>query len=210
MKIVTLIGLMLILTGLFSTVVRAESVNSTAQPACYGSFDCAFKTVELEYRPYAQMKHFALLGSAWADQYSDPLRLPNTIRQQGVNTFVFSPRHLQWAAYDPTGGLVAYGRANGGSDYCADLGKPCRTPQGRYKVFRRGAADCESNTFPLGEGGAPMPYCMFFRGGYAIHGSPVISMRNASHGCIRVTTDSARWLYEDFISSSTKVVVLSY
>lgn len=208
MKILTLIGLMFIL--LASTVSRAESAEGQFEPTCAGPFDCAFQTVEWNHKPYNQMMHFALLGSAWSDQYSDPLKLPSTIRQQGVNTFIFSPRHLQWAAYNPTGGLVAYGRANGGADYCDDLGAPCRTPKGRYKVFRKGTADCESNTFPLGEGGAEMPYCMFFRGGYAIHGSPVISMRNASHGCIRVTTDSARWLHQDFIRPSTKIVVLSY
>ncbi len=44
---------------------------------------------------------------------------------------------------------------------------------------------------------SPMPYSIFFRGGYAIHGtSEVKRLGNpASHGCIRLHTDNARTLY---------------
>ncbi len=55
-----------------------------------------------------------------------------------------------------------------------------------------------------------MPYCMFFTGNYAIHGSPRISNRNGSHGCIRVTTTAARWLSQHFLRHGTRVVVLPY
>ena len=44
----------------------------------------------------------------------------------------------------------------------------------QFSVKRKGLPSCVSSKFPLGKGGAPMPYCMFFRGGYAIHGSPRI------------------------------------
>ena len=59
-----------------------------------------------------------------------------------------------------------------------------------------------------------MPYCMFFHGGYAIHASPVVPGYHASHGCVRVFQEDARWLHEDFITingrNSTIVVVNPY
>ncbi|MAZ84188.1 MAG: hypothetical protein CME90_11360 [Hoeflea sp.] len=40
---------------------------------------------------------------------------------------------------------------------------------------------------------APMPYAVFFRGGYAVHGTNQVSRlgRPASHGCIRLHTANA-------------------
>lgn len=55
-----------------------------------------------------------------------------------------------------------------------------------------------------------MPYCMFFRGNYAIHGSPDVPNYNASHGCIRVLPSAARWLSRNFIRIGTTVIVRSY
>lgn len=45
---------------------------------------------------------------------------------------------------------------------------------------------------------APMPYSIFFYGGYAIHGSSEIRSlgRPASHGCIRLAPRNAKLLYE--------------
>jgi lipoprotein-anchoring transpeptidase ErfK/SrfK len=44
---------------------------------------------------------------------------------------------------------------------------------------------------------SPMPYSVFYNGGYAIHGTNYVSRlgRPASHGCIRVHTSNARRLY---------------
>ncbi len=44
---------------------------------------------------------------------------------------------------------------------------------------------------------SPMPYSIFFRGGYAVHGTNYVSRlgRPASHGCIRLHTANARRLY---------------
>lgn len=135
---------------------------------------------------------------------------PRRIRSTGERIFFFSPRHHRWAAYDESGRRVGQGIANGGATWCADVGRPCRTPQGTFRVRSKGSYDCKSGKYPLPNGGAAMPYCMHFKGGYAIHGSPHISNRNASHGCIRVTTASAAWLSENFINRGTKVVVLGY
>ena len=45
--------------------------------------------------------------------------------------------------------------------------------------------------------GSPMPYSIFFNGGYAIHGSYEISHlgRPASHGCIRLHPENAAVLF---------------
>jgi lipoprotein-anchoring transpeptidase ErfK/SrfK len=44
---------------------------------------------------------------------------------------------------------------------------------------------------------SPMPYSIFFLGGYAIHGTYSISHlgRPASHGCVRLHPDNARLLF---------------
>jgi len=45
---------------------------------------------------------------------------------------------------------------------------------------------------------SPMPHSIFFRGGYAIHGSYATSAlgRPASHGCVRLAPGNAAQLYE--------------
>ncbi len=137
--------------------------------------------------------------------------LPSQVKVSGERAFVFSPHYKQWAAYNEEGVRVAYGLANGGSDYCADIGKPCRTPAGTYRVLAKKDADCKSRQFPVPEGGAPMPYCMYFsKGGHAIHGSAYIGQNNSSHGCIRVTTQAAQWLNHYFMSTGTRVEILPY
>lgn len=150
------------------------------------------------------------LPSGSIEQYSQYATLSKRFNTGGERTFVFSPRLKEWAAYDSEGYLVANGIANGGADFCEELGHPCHTPVGVFRVQHKGSADCVSKRFPLGVGGAEMPYCMFFSGGNAIHGSPYISNRNGSHGCIRVHTSAAKWLSQYFMAPGTKVVVLSY
>jgi lipoprotein-anchoring transpeptidase ErfK/SrfK len=43
-----------------------------------------------------------------------------------------------------------------------------------------------------------MPHSVFFKGGYAIHGTEYIKSlgRPASHGCVRLHPDNARILYD--------------
>lgn len=59
---------------------------------------------------------------------------------------------------------------------------------------------------------APMPYAVFFRGGYAVHGTTSTGMlgRRASHGCVRLSTANAQRFYELVKLhgvSSSKVVI---
>ncbi|WP_211830272.1 L,D-transpeptidase [Kistimonas asteriae] len=138
------------------------------------------------------------------------LSFPSQIPSVRQDVFVYSPRINVWAAYNSTGQLVGMGRASGGQDWCADTNSHCRTPDGAFRIYRKGTSKCYSNTYPIGEGGAPMPYCMFFRQGYAIHGSDHVPNRPASHGCIRVRVDAAKWLHQEFIDYGSTVVVLPY
>ncbi|MGE3318432.1 MAG: L,D-transpeptidase [Candidatus Berkiella sp.] len=113
---------------------------------------------------------------------------------------------LTWSAYDNNGELAGSGRVSGGKEYCADIDSNCETVTGIYTIFRKGEEDCKSTIYPVGKGGAPMPYCMFFHGGYALHGSNSVPNYNASHGCVRMSRSDAQWLNEEFvIEGLTKV-----
>ena len=136
--------------------------------------------------------------------------MPQTRPATGKNVFVFSPNRLMWGAYDGEGNLINQGIASGGAGWCDDIKRPCRTPRGKFKVTRKGGADCKSRKFPVGKGGAPMPYCTFFSGGYAIHGSYDVPNYNASHGCVRVKPSDAAWLSQNFLNIGTRVVVTDY
>jgi L,D-transpeptidase-like protein len=184
----------------FSKVILAALISSASAPAfAFGQ------------GPIGGGDNDISVGFIWRDQYSDPLLMPRSIKATGDGVFVFSPRARQWAAYNSSGQLVGYGRANGGGSFCAELNEACLTEGGKFRVFRKGDASCYSKTFPLDQGGgAPMPYCMFFNGGSAIHGSAQLSLMNSSHGCVRVTTPSAQWLSNNFVKVGTRVLVTSY
>jgi hypothetical protein len=125
------------------------------------------------------------------------------------NTFIFNPRSLTWKAVD-NGKVIRSGKASGGARYCRDVGRSCRTPTGSYSIISKGGPGCSSSRYPLGKGGAKMPYCMFFSKLYAVHGSYDVPNHNASHGCIRVHPEAARWLSHNFMRIGTRVVVQSY
>jgi L,D-transpeptidase catalytic domain len=68
-----------------------------------------------------------------------------------------------------------------------------RTPNGTYRPQR-----LERKWFSREYDWSPMPYSIFFAGGYAIHGSYEISRIGspASHGCIRLHPDNAAILFK--------------
>ncbi len=131
------------------------------------------------------------------------------IASDGLKTIIFSYDANAWGAYDQNGRLVRWGPASGGRGYCSDIDSRCRTPAGTYTIYEKQGPDCISTKFPVGEGGAPMPYCMFFNGGYALHGSFDVPGYHASHGCVRLFIEDARWLNEEFTpGGTTRVIVL--
>jgi hypothetical protein len=127
------------------------------------------------------------------------------------DTIIVSPTVLAWAAYRANGELVRWGPISAGKDYCRDVHRYCQSKTGVFNIYEKHGPECISFKFPVGEGGAPMPYCMFYSGGFALHGSPLVPGYNASHGCIRLFIEDARWLNQEFIGSNqTKVIVLPY
>lgn len=116
---------------------------------------------------------------------------------------------LAWAAYDDNGNLVKWGSASGGKAFCDDIGKACKTVTGTHTFYSKKGPNHKSNLFPVGKGGAPMPYSMHFQGGYALHGGAVPDF-NASHGCIRVPVQEAQWLNQNFVKVGSTKIDITY
>jgi len=124
-------------------------------------------------------------------------------------TIVINMSKQAFGAYDRDGYLLHWGPMSGGKGYCPDLGKPCNTPRGTYRTYRKGTRLCESKKFPIPDGGAPMPFCMYFKGGYAMH-QGYLPGYHASHGCVRMFYEDAEWLNKEFLNSNrvgTKVII---
>jgi hypothetical protein len=128
---------------------------------------------------------------------------PRYIKSDGEKTIFVSQKELAWGAYDESGELLWWGPLSSGSGHCKGLDGTCSTPSGAFRIVRKQEIDCISTAFPVranGEnGGAEMPYCMHFFRGYALHGSDTVPGYRASHGCVRLFIEDARWLNEEFI-----------
>lgn len=144
------------------------------------------------------LKHTTLL---------DVAPFPKEIPATGGKIVQVDLSQLAWGAYDADGKLVRWGPISGGKEFCPDIQAKCRTITGTFKIQRKGDAKCKSKTFPIPDGGAPMPYCMFFHGGYAMHGSNEVPGTNASHGCVRMWVDDAKWLNQEFVEIGTPIQV---
>lgn len=127
---------------------------------------------------------------------------PNYVDSKGEKVVYVSQKKLAWGAYNEEGDLLWWGPISSGMKKCAVTGG-CETPTGSFRIIRKQDIDCISTVFPRrnGEesGGAIMPYCMHFLRGYALHGSPEVPGYQASHGCVRLFIEDARWLNEEFI-----------
>ncbi|WP_051635558.1 L,D-transpeptidase [Legionella wadsworthii] len=127
---------------------------------------------------------------------------PRYIESAGEKTIYVSQKKLAWAAYDQDGELLWWGPVSSGIGKCNVVGG-CNTPSGSFRIVRKQDIDCISTVFPRrsdgNDGGALMPYCMHFYMGYALHGSYEVPGYRASHGCIRMFIEDARWLNEEFI-----------
>lgn len=111
---------------------------------------------------------------------------------------------LAWGAYDAQGQLVKWGPVASGRDKCSDSSRSCLTLTGIFRIFSKENVHCKSDVFPIGKGGAKMPYCMYFHKGFALHGSDDIPGYRASHGCIRMFIQDAKWMNEEFVDIATE------
>lgn len=135
-------------------------------------------------------------------------RLPQTIAST-QKTILVDPKVHAWGAYDH-GNIINAGLATAGADFCPDVGRPCHTVTGTFHIYHIGPDNCRSKKYPVGEGGALMPYCMFFSGGFSLHGSTEMAEANTSHGCVRMKIPDAEWVRYNFASVGTQVIVEPY
>jgi len=134
--------------------------------------------------------------------------LPDHVLQTGHRLLIIDLRVFAFGAYDPEGDLVYWGPATGGKMYCSDTQEDCRSVAGKFKIYRIQGENCMSSKYPIDRaGGAPMPYCMHYYKGYAIHGSTLSGFVNRSRGCIRLFYNDAKWLNKDFVKLGTEVIV---
>lgn len=150
-------------------------------------------------------------GSPFA---TDGAPIASHIKAPNEKVIVIDPKAHVYGAYNPNGKLVRWGIASAGRDICHDTGEHCRTRVGSFRIYSLGNADCFSHKY----NNASMPYCMYFNGSEALHGSDAVEFENISHGCVRVHVDDAKWLRYHFVEApaarnnylGTKVIVKSY
>src|SRR5690606_6690334 len=128
---------------------------------------------------------------------------------EGQRVIIVKAKDLAWGAYDETGILQKWGPVSTGRGFCPDTQEKCTTPRGIFTVYRKAGDWCESSKYPIPTGGAPMPYCMFFNGGFALHGSDQLPGFNASHGCVRLLVVDAQWLNDEFVNVGTTKVIIT-
>lgn len=138
---------------------------------------------------------------------------PTRIDPPGQKLIIINMQHEAFAAYDEYGFLQHWGPISGGKGWCPDVRRACNTPRGTFKIYTKQGPGCFSTKYPIPNGGSPMPYCMFFKGGYAMHGG-VLPGHHASHGCVRLFTEDAQWLNKNFVSTGrsngTRVIIRSW
>jgi hypothetical protein len=78
------------------------------------------------------------------------------------------------------------------------------TPRGTYRAQRLARMH-----YSRKYDNAPMPHSIFFRGGFAIHGTSHVSAlgRPASHGCVRLSPGAAAQLYEMVRREGARIVI---
>lgn len=139
--------------------------------------------------------------------FMDMSPFPAHLSTEGKKLVVVDLNKQAFGAYDEQGELVHWGPVSGGKGYCPDIGKACTTKTGEFVMFEKKGPRCRSSQFPVETGGgAPMPYCMHFFRGIALHASTLPGF-NASHGCVRLFKNDAKWLNRDFMDTGTRVVV---
>lgn len=134
---------------------------------------------------------------------------PDTIAPSARTSIIVDVDEQAFAAYDRAGYLIHWGPVSTAKGWCPDIQRSCNTPRGTFSFYNKGGQGCYSTIYPVPDGGAPMPYCMYFYGGYAMHAGQLPGY-NDSHGCIRLFYEDAQWLNKNFIELGrlgTKVIV---
>lgn len=160
------------------------------------------------FQAYAQV--YEISGSPFATEGAP---LPPSI-STFEKVVLVDPNHHFWGAYTSHGHLIRWGIATTGARQCQEYQSDCKTSSGTFRIYSLGNESCTSRKYD----GAAMPYCMFFNGGEALHGSSDIQFSNISHGCVRVHISDAKWLRYHFVEGpnqknnykGTKIIILPY
>lgn len=140
--------------------------------------------------------------------YMDLAPFPRSVPSTGKQFLMVKLSLMAFGAYNAQGHLVFWGPVSGGKGWCPDLGRSCHTATGSFTVLRKGGANCVSTKFPIATGGgAPMPYCVYYFKGFALHGSTLPGY-HASHGCVRLFREDAQWLNEQFLDKGSPVILM--
>lgn len=132
---------------------------------------------------------------------------PGHVKSNGERFVIVNLSLHAFGAYDEKGNLVHWGPVSAGKGWCPDVRLYCNTAVGAFRVVEKQGRKCISDKFPVETGGgAPMPYCMYYYRGFALHGSTLPGF-HASHGCIRLFRDDAKWLNKHFLKVGSRVVV---
>lgn len=186
-------------------------VTTFLSSPAYGYYQDKFNPKSPTYNPgNAGYASHRVASGPYVDLRNRSYDFPDSRPATGKPVFIYDPAQLTWAVYDREGQLLRTGPGSSGSNYCPDLGRSCHTPAGTFKIYSKAGPDYKSKIFPLPRGGAPMPYAMFFHGGYAVHGSYSVPSYNASHGCVRVTPSDAAWLNQNVLTNGSTVIVRPY
>ena len=105
-----------------------------------------------------------------------PLRIDDSEKQ-----IIVDQDKLAWAAYNG-GQLIKWGPIASGRDKCPDSANACKTLTGIFRFFSKENQNCRSDVYPIGKGGAHMPWCMYFHKGFALHGSEDMPGYTRCHG----------------------------
>ena len=155
------------------------------------------------YNPLWTGKEIAIPKNLAHLTANDVAPFPLKIEGETEKQIIVDQDKLAWVAYDAQGNLVRWGPISSGRDKCSDSNHSCRTLTGIFRVFSKEDDRCKSAVFPIGKGGAKMPYCMYFHKGFALHGSDDLPGVRASHGCVRIFIEDAKWLNHYFVELSS-------
>ncbi|MBI5153528.1 MAG: L,D-transpeptidase [Parcubacteria group bacterium] len=76
--------------------------------------------------------------------------------------------------------------------HCSTGREGYRTPKGKFTVYAK-----ERHAISYKYGNSPMPFTLWFHpAGYGIHESKSVPNYPASHGCVRLKHEDAKWLFE--------------
>lgn len=137
--------------------------------------------------------------------------------QAGSNHYVFvlvSPEKYAWGLFRNSQ-LIRWGPAVCGGDYCADVGRSCRSPSGTFAISEVAGPDRRSGSYPkelAAEGkGALMPYFMKLTDyGVGLH-ARYVRGRHETHGCVGMFYDDAQWLNQEYAQRHTlRVKITKY